>query len=233
MAALPAPSLKPEDIRTFEGVWEQQLGSRVTLSAAGFYNRIGSYIEEQAVIVQGPDGPIDGTSFFNSKATAKGAELELKAKLPSGIESRLSYTYQDAHNDSASSPLPDSPKHLAKLNIAEPLFHRMITPAIEAQYMSRSSTLWPATSYSAPPVLLNADVSSRPFWGGFSLSGGAYNLVGRSMSPPTIGYFEQIFTVSSTSLLPDDRRSFRLKLTWTSSERGDRDKSNPHSEGGH
>jgi iron complex outermembrane receptor protein len=233
MASLPAPNLKPENIRTFEGVWEQRLGTHVTFSAAGFYNHIGSYIEQQTTEVQGPDGAIDGTSFFNSKATARGAELEVKGKLPAGIEARISYTYQDARNDLANSPLPDSPKHLAKLNVAAPLFHRMITPAIEAQYMSRSATLWPATTYSAPPVLINADVSSRPFWGGFSLSGGAYNLVGRSMSPPTIGYFEQLSAVPSTSLLPDDRRSFRLKLTWNSGERGAKDKTSPHSEGGH
>jgi outer membrane receptor for ferrienterochelin and colicins len=232
MASLPAPNLKPENIRTLEGVWEQQLGKRVTLSAAGFYNHIGSYIEAQTVIVQGHDGPIDGTTFLNSRATAKGAELELKGKLPSGIEGRVSYTYQDAHNDTPSSPLLDSPKHLAKLNVSAPLLHRMLTPAIEAQYMSRSATLWPATTYSAPPLLINANLSSRLFWGGFSLSGGAYNLVGRSISPPTIGYFEQIYTVKSTSLLPDDRRSFRLKLTWTSSERGDTNKTHTHSEGG-
>jgi iron complex outermembrane receptor protein len=232
MASQAAPDLKPENIRTFEGVWEQQVGKRLTVSVAGFYNHIGSYIESQVKPVNGPDGPIDQTTFSNSKATAKGAELELKSKLPSGIEARVSYTYQDARNDAANSPLPDSPKHLAKVNVAAPLFNRLITPAIEAQYMSRSSTLWPATSYSAPPVLINANLSSRPFWGGFSLSGGAYNLVGRSMSPPTIGYFEQIFTVNSTSVLPDDRRSFRLKLTWTSSERGDKDKSHAHSEGG-
>ena len=232
MASLPAPNLKAENIRTLEGIWEQQIGRRVTLSASGFYNHIGSYIEAQTAIVEGPDGPIDGTTFSNSKATAKGAELELKGTLPAGIEGRLSYTYQDARNNSAGSPLPDSPKHLTKLNISAPLFRRMLTPAIEAQYVSRSSALWPATAYSAPPVLLNVNLSSRPFWGGFSLSGGAYNLVGRSMSPPTIGYFEQIYTVPSTSLLPDDRRSFRLKLTWTSSERGDKDKSHTHSEGG-
>ena len=226
MASLPPPNLKPENIRTLEGTWEQQLGKRVSVSVDGFYNHIGSYIEEQTTIVQGPDGPIDGTSFFNSKATARGAELELKGKLPSGAEGRLSYTYQDARNDLAGSALPDSPKHLAKVDVSYPLFRSMLTAAAEAQYMSRSSTQWAATSYSAPPLLINANFSSRPFWGGFSLSGGAYNLVGRSMSPPRIGYFEQIYTVPLTSLLPDDRRSFRLKLTWASSERRakDRDK---------
>jgi iron complex outermembrane receptor protein len=229
MASVSAPNLKPETIRTFEGVWEQQLNSRITLSASGFYNHIGSYIEEQTVVVSGEDQ----TTFFNSKATAKGAELEVIGKLPSGIESRLSYTYQDARNDSVGYTLPDSPKHLVKLNVAAPLFRRSLTPAIEAQYMSKSSTLWPSVGYSAPPVLINASVSSRQFWGGLSLSGGAYNLVGRSMSDSTAGYFEQDHTVASTSLLPDDRRSFRIKLTWTSSEGTTKVTPNPHTEGAH
>ena len=57
--------------------------------------------------------------------------------------------------------------------------------------MSRSFDQWPAIGYSSPPVLMNVSVSSRQFWQGFSVSGGAYNLVGRSMSDPTFGYFEQ------------------------------------------
>src|SRR5208282_5234633 len=102
--------------------------------------------------------------------------------------------------------------------------------AIEAQYMSRSSTVWPAVGYSAPPVLVNASVSTRQFWRGLSVSGGAYNLVGRSMSAPTFGYFEQTQTLPSASLLPDDRRSFQLKLTWTSGEhsaKNDKDATHP------
>jgi outer membrane receptor for ferrienterochelin and colicins len=230
MASQPSPGLKPETIRTFEGVWDQRLGQRLTVTAAGFYNHIGSYIQEQTANV----GGIDQTSFSNSKASAKGAELELIGKLPSGVEARLSYTYQDARNDVPGAFLPDSPKHLGKLNIAAPLFHRALTPALEAQYMSRSFTQWPSVGYSSTPVLVNVSVFTRP-WRGFSVSGGAYNLVGRSMSEKTLGYFEHspegaAIDVPSTSLLADDRRSFRVKLTWTSGERGgDKDKSNTHS----
>jgi iron complex outermembrane receptor protein len=230
MASAAAPHLRPETTRTFEADWEQQLTKRVTLSAAGFYNNIGSYIQEQTVLVTGTDtitsevGGIDQTTFSNSKATAKGAELELKDKFASGVEGRLSYTYQDARNELTSASLPDAPRHLVKVNISAPVFRRALTPALEAEYMSRSTTVWPAMTYSAPPVLVNASLSSRQFWRGFSASGGAYNLVGRSMSAPTFGYFEQNHTLSSTSLLPDDRRSFRVKLTWTSGEHGDKDK---------
>jgi iron complex outermembrane receptor protein len=230
MASVSAPNLRPETTRTLEADWEQQLGKHVALSAAGFYNNIGSYIQEQTTVV---NTNIDQTTFFNSKATAKGGELELKDMFPSGIEGRLSYTYQDARNELTGATLPDAPRHLVRVNIAAPVFRRTLTPAIEAEYMSRSSTVWPAIGDSAPPVLLNVSVSSRQFWRGFSASGSAYNLVGRSMSEPTSGYFEQTHDIASTSLLPDDRRSFRFKLTWTSGERSDKDKKDgPHTAGG-
>ena len=38
----------------------------------------------------------------------------------------------------------------------------------------------------------------------------------RSMSDPLAPYAEQTHTVLATSLLPDDRRTFRFKITWTS-----------------
>ncbi len=238
MSGVPAPNLRPETTRTFEVDWEQQVSKRVTLSAAGFYNNIGSYIQEQTVIVTGIDtitsavGGIDQTTFSNSKASAKGGELEVRDKLSSGIEGRLSYTYQDARNELTGTTLPDAPRHLVKVNISAPVFRRTLTPAIEAEYMSRSSTVWPAIGDSAPPVLVNVSLSSRQFWRGFSASGSAYNLVNRSMSERTFGYFEQTHAIPSASLLPDDRRSFRLKLTWTSGERGDKDKKDePHQAG--
>jgi iron complex outermembrane receptor protein len=225
MASQPSPNLQPETIRTIEGVVDHQLNAKFSLSAAGFYNHIGSYIQEQTIVV----GGMDQTTFSNSRASAGGAELELLGKLPSGLESRLSYTYQDAHSDVAGGHLPNSPKHLAKLNLAAPLFNRVVTPSLEAQYMSRSLSQWPEVGSTLPPVRVNINVYTRS-WHGFSLSAGAYNLVGRSMSATTFGYFEQTHDIPSSSLLGDDRRSFRFKLTWKSGEHdGGSKQSDPHS----
>jgi outer membrane receptor for ferrienterochelin and colicins len=228
MASVSAPHLQPESIHSYEGDLEQRLGKRITLSAAGFYNDIGSYIIDQTVETT---QKIDQTTFSNSKASAKGGELELKGRLASNIDGRLSYTYQDARNESTGASLPDAPRHLVKLDLAAPFLHEALTPAIEAEYMSRSATVWPAVTYSAPPVLVNISLSSRQFWRGFSASGGAYNLVGRSMSETTFGYFEQTQTIPSSSLLPDDRRTFRFKLTWSSGEGSSKDKNEPHPAG--
>jgi len=86
--------------------------------------------------------------------------------------------------------------------------------------------------------MVNATVSTRPLKWGLSFSASAYNLVGHSMSDPLAPYAEQTHTVPATSLLPDDRRTFRFKITWTS--KGENSKSgtaktkttDPHSQEG-
>lgn len=223
---------KPEKIRTFEAAWTQKVGSHLSFSLVGFNNHIGNYIEEETYE---KNTKIDQTEFVNSKAISKGGEFELIDGFSSGAKVRLSYTYQEAEDVkplqdpvtlTTSVPvLGDSPKHLAKANVEVPVFHRWVTPAVEAQWMSRSSTDWPAIVPSAPPVEMNVTLSSRQIRG-FALSGSAYNLVGRSMSPSTAGFYEETQTIPSTSLLPSDRRTFRLKLTWTSGETSSKDKSN-------
>jgi iron complex outermembrane receptor protein len=212
MDSIAAPTLKPETIRSYEVVWEQQLGKRMTLGASGFYNRIGRYIEEQTVIVSGRDR----TSLVNSNGNAKGIELEVRGKLPSNLEGRMSYSLQEARNTLTGASLLDSPRHLGKVNIDAPLFRGLLTAGIEAQYMSRCLSLFSPTGYSSTPALVNATLLTRPLPRGFSLSVSVYNLVGRSMGDPLAPYAEQNHTVPAVSLLPDDRRSFRFKLTWTS-----------------
>jgi iron complex outermembrane receptor protein len=218
MDSMSAPNLLPEHIRTEEVVLEQKLGKRMTLDASGFYNTIGNYIDQQIMVSNG----VNESMFMNSQAKAKGLEMGINGRLPSGVEARISYTYQDARNPVMNTWLLDSPRHLAKLNLAGPLVPRVLSGGIEAQFMSRAMVsptyyLGTAPSYAGTPVSLNATLFSKELWRGFSFSGGAYNLVGRSLGDPMGGYFEQNHIVSgATSLLPDDRRTFRLKLNWTS-----------------
>jgi outer membrane receptor for ferrienterochelin and colicins len=235
MSSASAPLLRPETIRTEEIVFEQKLGKRTTIDASGFYNLIGNYIEQQTNII---DGGEDQTTFVNSKATAKGVELELKSKLSSGLEGEMSYTFQDVKNPLTDSSLPDSPRNLGKMRLGVPLFHQFLTSSIEAQYQSRSLATYPFASlvptqdigglseaaFSSPPVSLNLTLLSRELWRGCSLSASAYNLVGRPMSDPLAGYWEQTHLVAGNSLLPEDRRTFRVKLMWTPGGEGSKRK---------
>lgn len=207
-----APELKPEKIRSYEAVWQQQLGKRITLETRGFYSRIGRYIESQPVVIDG----VSGSALTNSSGTAKGMEFELHGRLPKGMEGRMSYSLQDAHDTVDGGPLAYSPRHLGAMNLDIPLFHKFMTAGLEAQYMSQCLAANSASGYSSTPAMVNATVSTRPLKWGLSFSASAYNLVGHSMSDPLAPYAEQTHTVPSTSLLPDDRRTFRFKITWTS-----------------
>jgi iron complex outermembrane receptor protein len=218
MDSVSSPNLQPEHIRTEEVVLEQKLGKRMTLDASGFYNTIGNYIAQGVMIA----GGVNETMFMNSQAKAKGIEMGVSGRLPSGVEGRVSYTYQDAWNPVMNTWLLDSPRHLAKLNLAGPLVPRILSGGLEAQFMSRAMVsptyfLGTAPSYAGTPVELNASLFSKELWHGFSATAGIYNLVGRSLGDPMGGYSEQTTLVpGATSLLPDDRRTFRVKLSWTS-----------------
>lgn len=225
MANSSAPMLRPETLRTQEIVFQQKLGKRTTIDASGFYNFIGSYIEERTNIISGQDQ----NTFLNSKATAKGMEFEVKTKLSSGLEGGMSYTYQDVKDPLNNSSLPDSPRNLANIRLGVPLFRRFLTSGIEAEYQSRMlaaysyNSVFPTrtigglgnAAFSSPPVSLNVTVASRE-WRGFSLSATGYNLVGRPLSDPMPGYYEQTEVIPGHSLLPEDGRTFRIKLAWTS-----------------
>lgn len=227
MASTSAPLLRPETIRTEEIVLAQKIGKHTAIDASGFYNLIGNYIQQQINII---DGGEDQTTFVNSKATAKGLELELKNKLRSQLQSDLSYTFQDVRDPLNNSSLPDSPRNLAKARLDVPFFRNLFTSGLEAQYQSRALAMYSFTSlvptetmdglqnaaFYAPPVSVNLTVASRELWHGLSLSGTGYNLVGRSLSEPMPGYSEQTHLIPASSLLPQDRRTFRIKLTWIS-----------------
>jgi len=207
-----APNLKPETIRSYEAVWEQQIAKRITLDASGFYNRIGKYIDEDTVVVKG----VSQTVLTNSAGDAKGLEFELRGKLAGDLQGRVSYSLQDARNSLTGASLLDAPRHIGQVNLDAPLFRHWLNAGIEAQYMSRCLSENSLSGYASTPAVVNATVSTRPLPWGFTLSASAYNLVGRSLSDPLAPYAQQDHTVPATSLLPDDRRSFRFKLTWTS-----------------
>ena len=226
MDSLAAPNLKPEKIWSYEGDWEQQVGKRMTLASAVYYNQINSYIEEMTMVKNG----LSQTMLSNSSANAVGFECEARGRLYSAVQGRASYSYQHATNSSNGQWLPDSPHNVIQANVDAPFFRKLFNAGLEAQYMTQSRSLLSPTGYASIPVALNATLSTRELKGGFSFSASGYNLVGSSLSDPINPYDEQTHTVSSSSLLPEDRRSFRFKITWRS--KGEATKNNAQAQPG-
>ncbi|HYG23558.1 MAG TPA: TonB-dependent receptor [Verrucomicrobiae bacterium] len=186
--------LEPETVRSYEIIYEHELGRTWRASAAVFRNELKNLITDSE----------DGFANMET-ATAQGVELGLTAFYESGIQGRASYTFADAYDDSDSSRLANSPEHLGKLNIAVPIWRKKVFASAELQIMSRRKTL------GGPPVnglcLLNTTLFSRELLPGLDASVSVYNLLDTRYSDPASMEFVQ-------RSLRQDGRQLRCKLTW-------------------
>jgi len=210
------PALKPEKIKTYEIIYEQYVGSNIRGSLSGFYYTIDDLIVAAA-------DPADGTKnkYQNlSKVEADGVEVELEGKWENGWAGRISYSFQDTWNSDTGLTLPDSPRHLAKVNLTIPLFRDKIFLGLEEQFTSRRKTLI-GGNYAKSFFVTNLTLCSRELLKGLDLSVSLYNLFDYRYGDP--GGPEHIQdTVSSRfsdpahplDIIQQDGRTFRVKLTY-------------------
>ena len=192
--------LDPEEIKTWEFVYEQGLGEHLRGSASFFYNRIDNLIEQTT-------DPSDGLLFYQNRGTAeaKGVELELAARWKNGFEGRISYTYQQAENSETGLELTNSPHHLAKLNLIVPVYQDKTFTGIELQYTGKRLTL--GGNEADDFFLANLTLLRSELFKGLEVSASLYNLFNKKYSDPGGGEHLQ-------DLLSQDGRNFRVKLTY-------------------
>jgi outer membrane receptor for ferrienterochelin and colicins len=201
----PNPNLKPEKIRAAEVVAEFRPTTHLRLSASAYWNRLRDLISQQF-------DPADSHVQFQNweRANSKGVELELFGKWDSGIETRLSYSLQDADSDTLHRELPNCPHHLAKFNAILPLFQRKLFVGIEGHWVSRRDTL------SGPGTrgffLMNGSLFAQNLAKGLELSASVYNLFDTHYSDPAGPQNLQ-------QAIEQDGRNFRVKLTYRFSAR--------------
>ncbi len=190
------PSLKPETIATYELIYEQQIGSRLRSSLAGYYNQIDDLISFNL-----------GTFRNVRGAEAKGLELELAGSWPSGLQGRISYTLQETEDRSTGQRLTDSPEHLGKVNLSVPLplLKEKVFASAEFQYTSQRRTL--LGTEAAGFGIVNFTLFSRNLVKGLELSGSIYNLLDKKYGDPATPFHTQ-------DILERDGRTFRVKLTY-------------------
>ncbi len=198
--------IKPEKIAGYELVYEQEIGKHLRSSLSGFYNRMDHLI----VFASG--------SFTNFDAETKGMEMALEGSWPSGIRTRASYSLQNTRNTSVSWRMPDSPNHLAKLNLSVPVMHDKIFAGVEFQFASNRRSLHSTTEASGQPItvqgeeaasygIVNLTLFSRNLIKNLEFSASLYNVLDRKYSDPASRFHVQ-------DLIEQDGRSFRLKLTY-------------------
>ena len=196
------PSLDPETIHTYELIYEQYIGKHLRGTSSLYYYVIKGLLSQKV-------DPADGLLVYSNleKVEAKGIELELEGKWPSGIEGRISYTFQKAKNKETRETLINSPEHLAKFNLTLPLIKNKLFLGFEEQYASQRKTL--AGNEVNGFFMTNLTLFSQNlFLKNLEISGGIYNLFNKKYEDPVGGELVQ-------DAIKQDGLTFRLKLTYS------------------
>jgi iron complex outermembrane receptor protein len=192
--------LEPERIRTTELVYEQYLASALRFSASAYHYDVDDLISQ---IQDAADGLLVFRNF--DQIHAEGLELELEDRYANGLVARLSSAVQRAEDRRSGDALNNSPKMLAKLNVAVPLSKQHLSAALEAQYSSGVGTL--SGTRAAGFTVMNATVLAHSFANRLDASASIYNLLDRSYAYPGS-------TAHLQNVIPQDGRTFRIELTY-------------------
>ncbi len=197
----PSPGLRPERIATYEAVWEQEYGTHLKSTVAGFL------YEAEDLITQAYDNHDDLLYYRNAARTrAAGIETELEARWESGLRGRLSHTFQQSADRETRQTLSNSPKHIVQGSLIVPLYREHLFAGLDARYLSSRLT------GRGPTVggVFVADVTLFAYrWAkGAELSASIYNVLDRRYSDP-------VGTELTQSSIAQDGRTFRLKLAYS------------------
>jgi outer membrane receptor for ferrienterochelin and colicins len=193
--------IKPEEITSYELVYEQEIGRHLRSSVSGFYNQM------QDLIV------LQNGNYTNLNANTKGMELALEGNWNNGIRSRLSYSLQRTEDDSGQN-LRDSPEHLIKLNVSVPVYKQKVFASLEFQYISSRRTYFTTSTGETMRGMdaggfetVNFTLFSHDLIKNLDFSGSVYNLFDTRYGDPSSRFHLQ-------DIIEQDGRSFRLKLTY-------------------
>jgi len=194
------PGLRPETIRTLEVAVDHSFGGRLRGSASVY--RYGA-----SDLITLENDPNDGLDVFHNveRARAEGVELEMEGDIHRFVEGRLSYALQRSVDVSTGDTITNSPRHLARLNLAVPFRAEKFVAALEAQYTSRRETLQGGKTDGFG--LVNLSLLSRAWAKGPSLSLSLYNVLDKTYADP--GGTEHV-----QSAIPQDGRSLRVQVKY-------------------
>ena len=192
-------NLKPETIRSEEVIVEQKLSQHFTLSGDLFRNDIDQLISLET------DPRNQQAVYRNSAgAIAKGVEIEFACRTASGWECRASYAFTHTVGAQPEPVLPNSPEHLAKLNLSIPVVQKRLFASLDAQYTGSVQTL--AGSSLPGFAVFNVTLLGHTLGKHLDLSGSVYNIFDKK-------YFNPGRPEDPEDALQQDGRTFRLKLT--------------------
>jgi iron complex outermembrane receptor protein len=198
---LPNPSLKGEQIDTFELVGEHRLASDLKVTASIYEWKIKNLI----AFVETAPGSTIMQSQNADDVTAHGIELSVDKTYNWGGRLRGSLSYQQSTYDKASHPLENSPNTLAKLNFMAPWHAAGVKVGYELQYNGDRRDLQGGTVTGH--WLSNLNLMSDQWIKGLEVSLSLYNLF-------DIQYFQPAGPNNWQNTLQQDGRQVRLKAIY-------------------
>lgn len=194
------PDLREERSTNCELILEQNFDKRFRGTLSGYYSWVRNLITLAT-------DPVDDLLIFRNigRAELRGVELELDKKWDNGLNGRISYSYQDAKDATGGKRLPNSARHLVKLNLVIPLVEEKLFLGVEEQYTSRKNTL--AGSSTGDFFVTNLTLFSHNLLKNLELSGSVYNLFNSR-------YFVPAGEEHLQDRIEQDGRVFRIKATW-------------------
>ena len=197
----PAGVLEPEVINTFELVYEQLVGQHMRTTVSGFH-----YVTDN--LIEFVTDPEDDLLVFVNGGTveATGFEAELEGRWGDGLETRVSYSFQNSLDGDTEERLTNSPRHMGKANVRVPLYSDRLFAGIELQLSSRRLTVLGTEADSFQ--VANFTLTSPRLLGGLDASFSLYNAFDQSYGYP--GSEEHVQAV-----ILQNGRTVRLKLTYS------------------
>jgi outer membrane receptor for ferrienterochelin and colicins len=193
-----SPGLMAETIDSYEMVWEQGLTRSLSLNASVFLNQVHGLIDATTR---------DDLQYYANleDAESRGFEVGLEGRWEHGLRGSVSYTYADANYDHSTRPFSNSPRHMAKLNVAVPVWREKVFAGFEIQGMS--SRLTELGNETAGFAVANLTLFSRQLVKNLDFSASVYNILDkRYWDPGEPGLGEDS--------LQQDGRTFRVKLAY-------------------
>ncbi len=200
-------NLEPEEIETWEFVWEQKIGDHSRL-VANLYR-----FDTKDLILQIEDINLQ---FQNTeKIRSEGAEIQLESHFENGIRSYLALSSVNAKCEAIDSRMDNSPTLSASAGLSIPLFDQKLYISPELIYVSerKSTTTGDVPSY----YLTNLSITTGTLFDNIDMSFNVYNLFDEGYDVPASGehYFYDIINDTYPYYdIPQDGRTFRLQLSY-------------------
>lgn len=166
IGTLANPNNKEERIKTYEAVGEWQPGTGLRLTGSLFYNTFSQVLQAD---------PVTGQFLNTGKFHSYGFDIGAEKRWENGRRIKASFDHTLLYDETGTDMWAEgSPKNVARIQYAQPLFNDKTTLGAENIFVGRRRTL--QNSMAAAYSLFNVNIDSRDFLPGAEASLGLYNL---------------------------------------------------------